>query len=121
MKDYPILDDAALNRRFQVVGWLGILDLHFIDAVGSLECSLLYLINLVPAHVQNLKIGQSVEQSQSWDLGDDVVGEDEVGGGGGDVSWDVLQTLVRTIHFASVTSNNKIFRLSHILATQNLN
>jgi len=64
---------------------------NFIDAVGSLESSLLNVFNLISAHVQNLKFWKSVEEAEGGDLGDAVVGEDEVGGGGGDATGDVRQ------------------------------
>ena len=113
------LSHVAFNRTFQL--WLAGLYSHFIDTVGSLKCSLLNLINFVSAHVQNFKIGQSVEEPQGGYLCDAVVSEDEVGGGGGDVSRDVLQTCVGAVHFTSVTSNQEISELSPIPVTATVN
>ena len=41
--------------------------LHFKDAVGSFEGSLLDSLNVIPAQIQTLEIGQSVEKAKSWD------------------------------------------------------
>ena len=113
------LSNVAFNRTFQLL--LAGSYSHFIDTVGSLKCSLLDLINLISAHVQNFKIGQSVEEAQGGDLGDAVVSQDKVGGGGGDASWDVLQTCVGAVHFTSVTSNQEISELSPIPVTATIN
>ena len=64
---------------------------HLSDAVSALEGSLLNLLDLVPAHVQGLQVGEPVEEAEGGDLADLVVGEDEVGGGGGDATGDVRQ------------------------------
>ena len=79
-----------------------VLNSHFIDAVSSLESSLLDLLYLVPAHVQGLQVGEAVEEAEGGDLADLVVGEDEVGGGGGDPGRDVQQVGVRTVNLASI-------------------
>ena len=76
---------------------------HFSDTVGSLECPLLDLLDLVPAHVEGLEVGQPVEEAEGGDLADLVVGEDEVGGGGGDPHRDVQQVGVGAINLRTVT------------------
>ena len=83
-----------------------LIDSHFSDTVGSLEGSLLDLLDLVPAHVEGLQVGQPVEEAQSGDLADLVVGEDEVGGGGRDPGRDVQQVGVRTVNLASIAPEN---------------
>ena len=92
-------------------------NLHFINAVSSLESSLLDVLYLVPAHVQSLEVGQPVEQTQGGDLADLVVRQHEVGGGGGDPGWNVQQVGVRTVHLCPIAPWNgyiliskKIFR-----------
>lgn len=92
-------------------------NLHFIDAVSSLEGSLFNLLNFISAHVENFQIGQTIEESERGYLPNVVICEDEVGGGGRDASRDVLETAVGTIHFGSVTSNKKISIIAAILAT----
>lgn len=83
-----------------------VLNSHFIDAVSSLESSLLDLLDLVPAHVEGLQVGEAVEEAEGGDLADLVVGEDEVGGGGGDPGRDVQQVGVRTVNLASIAPEN---------------
>ena len=90
-------------------------NLHFIDAVSSLEGSLFNLLNFISAHVQNFKIGEAIEESERRYLPNVVIRKDEVGGGGRDASRDVLETAVGTIHFGSVTSNQKISITAAIL------
>ena len=92
-----------------------VLNSHFIDAVSSLESSLLDLLDLVPAHVEGLQVGEAVEEAEGGDLADLVVGEDEVGGGGRDPGRDVQQVGVRTVNLAPIAPENiststKIFR-----------
>ena len=65
-------------------------NLHFIDAVSSLEGSLFNLLNFVSAHVQNFKIGEAIEESERRYLPNVVIRQYEVGGGGRDASRDVL-------------------------------
>ena len=79
---------------------------HFIDAVSSLESPLLDLLDLVPAHVQGLQVGEAVEETEGGDFADLVVGEDEVGGGGGDAGRDVQQVGVGTVHLAAIAPEN---------------
>ena len=79
---------------------------HLSDAVSALEGSLLNLLDLVPAHVQGLQVGEPVEEAEGGDLADLVVGEDEVGGGGRDPGGNVQQVGVRTVHLASIAPEN---------------
>ena len=79
---------------------------HLSDAVSALEGSLLNLLDLVPAHVQGLQVGEPVEEAEGGDLADLVVGEDEVGGGGRDPGGNVEQVGVRTVHLASIAPEN---------------
>ena len=79
---------------------------HLSDAVSALEGSLLNLLDLVPAHVQGLQVGEPVEEAEGGDLADLVVGEDEVGGGGRDPSGNVQQVGVRTVDLASIAPEN---------------
>ena len=92
-------------------------NLHFIDAVSSLEGSLFNLLNFISAHVENFQIGQTIEESERGYLPNVVICEDEVGRGGRDASWDVREAAVGTIHFGSVTSNKKISIIAAILVT----
>ena len=80
---------------------------HLSDAISALEGSLLNLLDLVPAHVQGLQVGEPVEEAEGGDLADLVVGEDEVGGGGGDPHGDVQQVGVGAVHLGTVTPGNK--------------
>ena len=79
---------------------------HLSDAISALEGSLLNLLDLVPAHVQGLQVGEPVEEAEGGDLADLVVGEDEVGGGGGDAGRDVQQVGVGTVHLAAIAPEN---------------
>ena len=92
-------------------------NLHFIDAVSSLEGSLFNLLNFISAHVQNFQIGEAIEESERRYLPNVVIRQNEVGGGGRDASRDVLETAVGTIHFGSVTSNQKISIMAALLLT----
>ena len=92
-------------------------NLHFVDAISSLEGSLFYLLNFVSTHVQNFQIGEAIEESERRYLPNVVIGQYEVGRGGRDASRDVLETAVGTIHFGSVTSNQKISIIAAILLT----
>ena len=79
---------------------------HLSDAISALEGSLLNLLDLVPAHVQGLQVGEPVEEAEGGDLADLVVGEDEVGGGGRDTGGNVEEVGVRTVHLASIAPEN---------------
>ena len=79
---------------------------HLSDAVSALEGSLLNLLDLVPAHVQGLQVGEPVEEAEGGDLADLVVGKHEVGGGGRDPGGNVEQVGVRTVDFASIAPEN---------------
>ena len=50
-----------------------------------------------------MEVGEAVEEPEGGDLPDAVVGEDEVGGGGGDPAGDVRQPAVGAVHLGAVT------------------
>ncbi len=51
--------------------------LHFNDACGALKCSFFNGHDVVPAQVQTLEIGQSVEEAKCWNPRDLVVIQQE--------------------------------------------
>ena len=60
-------------------------------------------LDVVSAHVECVEVGEAVEEPEGGDLPDAVVGEDEVGGGGGDPAGDVRQPAVGAVHLGAVT------------------
>lgn len=60
-------------------------------------------LDVVSAHVEGVEVGEAVEEPEGGDLPDAVVGEDEVGGGGGDPAGDVRQPAVGAVHLGALT------------------